>query len=93
MWDFILHTHLVGFSHRLCQRYDRTPTPVAYNNPIKGDIKHPMQVLFAIIFLTKSRFCENLLSEDNSNNTFVYLSPLLGPIFGCKITTNHKSCQ
>ncbi len=42
----------------------------------------PMQALSVLILLSISEFCENLLKEDNSNNTFSdVMSQLFGSIF------------
>ncbi len=42
----------------------------------------PMQALSVLILLSISEFCENLLKEDNSNNTFFRcMSQLFGSIF------------
>lgn len=47
----------------------------------------PMQALSVLILLSISEFCENLLKEDNSNNTFSdVMSQLFGSILQRKIT-------
>lgn len=49
----------------------------------------PMQILSVLILLSISEFCENLLKEDNSNNTFSdVMSQLFGSILRRKITKN-----
>lgn len=54
----------------------------------------PMQILSVLILLSISEFCENLLKEDNSNNTFSdVMSQLFGSILRRKITKNSGTHQ
>ena len=84
VWDCTLH---IPFSRLLAlpQTVDRqqTHTEKLYRYPHKRDrYMLPMQALPALILLSISEFCENLLKEDNSNNTFSdVMSQLFGSIF------------